>query len=99
MNIDSFAIWKFKNIEGVLKNFYGYDFLISKYQKGTTVFFIKYDLTAETATFTSDSDLFLDGLTCPLKDLHTTLKNHSYFELKNKNDCHSSATWNNELFK
>lgn len=99
MNIDSFAIWKFKNIEGVLKYFYGYDFLITKYHKIDVVFYIKYDINTETATFTSESDLFLDGITCPIKDIHSILKNHGYFELKNKNDCHSSATWNNELFK
>lgn len=99
MNIDNFAIWKFKNVEGILKNFYAYDFTITKYQKGFTTFFIHYDVTAETVTFKTASSPKFDGITCSFKDLRSTLMKLGVFELKSKDDCHSSATWGNDLFK
>lgn len=99
MNIDNFAIWKFKNVEGVLKNFYAYDFLVSKYQKGFVTFFIHYDLNTDTIVFKSDHARQYNGITCKFSEFHNKLKSLGLFELKDENDCHESATWNNPLYK
>ena len=98
MNTDNFAIWKFKNIEGVLQDFYAYDFLVTKYQKDYVVFFMHYDLSTNTIKFESKIAKY-DGVTCSFNDVHATLKQLGVFALKNRLDCHDSATWNNKLFE
>ena len=43
MTADIFAIWKFKNIEGLIEC-NGYDFQTTKIKKGLDTYFIKYNL-------------------------------------------------------
>ena len=49
MTADIFAIWKFKNIEGLIEC-NGYDFQTTKIKKGLETYFIKYNLKTEEAT-------------------------------------------------
>lgn len=58
MTVDAFAIWKFKNIEGLIEC-NGYDFQTTKIKKGLETYFIKYDLKKEEATIDKVDDLFL----------------------------------------
>ena len=46
MTADIFAIWKFKNIEGLIEC-NGYDFQTTKIKKGLDTYFIKYNLKTE----------------------------------------------------
>lgn len=98
MGIDSFAIWKFKNVEGVLKYFMAYDFLVSKYQKGFITFYLHYDTAKEEVKFTSVLNEKFNNITCKFTELRKKLIELGVYELRDKDDCHSSATWGNDLF-
>lgn len=58
MTVDAFAIWKFKNIEGLIEC-NGYDFQTTKIKNGLETYFIKYNLKTEEATIEKVDDLFL----------------------------------------
>ena len=90
MNIDVFALWKFKTIEGILKNFYSYDFLVTKYDDGKQKFFIHYDIKAEKATIKSDSIFFMEK-SCTFTELPGVLKEMGVYVQDDPKNCHSSA--------
>jgi hypothetical protein len=44
MTVDNFALWKFKTIEGILKNVSSFDFTTTLITKGFETYKIHYDL-------------------------------------------------------
>ena len=72
MTVDAFAIWKFKNIEGLIEC-NGYDFQTTKIKKGLDTYFIKYDLKTEEATIENGvityemSQVVAEGVTVYMK--------------------------------
>ncbi len=71
MTADIFAIWKFKNIEGLIEC-NGYDFQTTKIKKGLDTYFIKYDLKTEEATI-EKVDVFFFPITVPFSKLKEEL--------------------------
>mgnify|MGYP003560489432 CR=1 FL=1 len=71
MTADIFAIWKFKNIEGLIEC-NGYDFQTTKIKKGLDTYFIKYNLKTEEATIEKLDNLFLPD-TVPFSKLREEL--------------------------
>lgn len=71
MTADVFAIWKFKNIEGLIEC-NGYDFQTTKIKKGLETYFIKYDFKTEEATI-EKVDVFFLPITVPFSKLKEEL--------------------------
>lgn len=87
MTVDAFAIWKFKNIEGLIEC-NGYDFQTTKIKKGLETYFIKYDLRTEEATIEKVDDLFLP-ITVPFSKLREELVKLGLW--KARTEVHSSV--------
>lgn len=87
MTVDAFAIWKFKNIEGLIEC-NGYDFQTTKIKKGLETYFIKYDLKTEEATIEKVDDLFLP-ITVPFSKLREELVKLDLW--KARTEVHSSV--------
>lgn len=90
MNTETFAVWKFKCIEGILKNFMPYDFFSTKYKNGEESFFITYDVKSLKATIKPIKGHFTET-TCSFKDLVDTLKKMGVYEMMDEKDIHKSA--------
>ena len=87
MSPDNFALWKFKTIEGLIYC-NGYDFFTTKIVKGSSTFYIKYDLKTEEATIEKVDDLFLP-ITVPFPKLRSELEKLGIWQLRN--EVHSSV--------
>ena len=87
MTVDAFAIWKFKNIEGLIEC-NGYDFQTTKIKKGLKTYFIKYDLKTEEATIEKVDDLFLP-ITVPFSKLREELVKMDLWQARK--EVHSSV--------
>ena len=87
MTVDAFAIWKFKNIEGLIEC-NGYDFQTTKIKKGLDTYFIKYDLKIEEATIEKVDDLFLP-VTVPFSKLKEELEKLDLWQARK--EVHSSV--------
>lgn len=86
MTVDAFAIWKFKNIEGLIEC-NGYDFQTTKIKKGLETYFIKYDFKTEEATIEKVDDLFLP-ITVPFSKLREKLEKMDLWQTRK--EVHSS---------
>lgn len=86
MTADIFAIWKFKNIEGLIEC-NGYDFQTTKIKKGLETYFIKYNLKTEEATIEKVDDLFLP-ITVPFSKLREELVKMDLWQARK--EVHSS---------
>ena len=86
MTADIFAIWKFKNIEGLIEC-NGYDFQTTKIKKGLETYFIKYNLKTEEATIEKVDDLFLP-ITVPFSKLREELGKMDLWQARK--EVHSS---------
>lgn len=87
MTADIFAIWKFKNIEGLIEC-NGYDFQTTKIKKGLETYFIKYNLKTEEATIEKVDDLFLP-ITVPFSKLREELVKMDLWQARK--EVHSSV--------
>lgn len=87
MTADIFAIWKFKNIEGLIEC-NGYDFQTTKIKKGLDTYFIKYDLKTEEATI-EKVDVFFLPITVPFSKLKEELVKLDLW--KERKEVHSSV--------
>lgn len=87
MTADIFAIWKFKNIEGLIEC-NGYDFQTTKIKKGLDTYFIKYDLKTEEATI-KKVDVFFFPITVPFSKLKEELVKLDLW--KERKEVHSSV--------
>jgi len=87
MNNSDFALWKFKNIEGVLDGFFSSEFNITKFFKNTEQHSIVYNLNTETCEIKINGQnpikVSFDGLVDKLKEL-------GYYEERTYNR-HSSS--------
>ena len=86
MTVDAFAIWKFKNIEGLIEC-NGYDFQTTKIKKGSDTYFIKYDLKTEEATIEKADNLFFP-VTVPFSKLREELVKMDLWQARK--EVHSS---------
>ncbi len=87
MTVDAFAIWKFKNIEGLIEC-NGYDFQTTKIKKGSDTYFIKYDLKTEEATIEKVDNLFFP-VTVPFSKLREKLEKMDLWQARK--EVHSSV--------
>lgn len=87
MTADIFAIWKFKNIEGLIEC-NGYDFQTTKIKKGLDTYFIKYNLKTEEATIEKVDNLFLP-VTVPFSKLREELVKLDLWQARK--EVHSSV--------
>ena len=87
MTADIFAIWKFKNIEGLIEC-NGYDFQTTKIKKGLDTYFIKYNLKTEEATIEKVDNLFLP-VTVPFSKLREELVKMDLWQARK--EVHSSV--------
>lgn len=87
MTADIFAIWKFKNIEGLIEC-NGYDFQTTKIKKGLDTYFIKYNLKTEEATIEKVDNLFLP-VTVPFSKLREELVKMDLWQTRK--EVHSSV--------
>ena len=95
MNVDQFAIWKFKNIEGWI-DCNGYDFQTTKIVKDGKTYLVKYDLQKDTATISCDNDIFFFPKTVPFKDLKEELKKNHLWQERPYEERHRSCEANPE---
>lgn len=93
MTVDSFAIWKFKTVEGPLKNWRCSDFDLSKYDvDGHTMATIKYDIKSSMATVsTHGAHLGEHTEMVPFTKLVEVMKRLGLYEQCAPGECHSSA--------
>ena len=87
MSPDNFALWKFKTIEGLIYC-NGYDFFTTKIVKGSSTFYIKYDLKTEEATISNPDDTFMIEHICPFNKLQDELKNMGLWKERPKEEQH-----------
>lgn len=105
MDITSFAIWKFRYVEGYLKNMFAYDVGTTKYVDPVTnlVSWIRYNYKDETVTIerTAKKDSFWSmieteeietkKIDCKLSELESRLKELGMYEERPLTDRHSLA--------
>ena len=87
MTADIFAIWKFKNIEGLIEC-NGYDFQTTKIKKGLETYFIKYNLKTEEKKKKKVDNLFLP-ITVPFSKLREELVKLGLWQARK--EVHSSV--------
>lgn len=87
MDLSSFALWKFKTVEGILRNVRSGDVTTTHYDDGRVKATIKYDLNTHEATIAFD-DAFKLPVTCSFSKLADMLKSLNMYVLSPvKNDC------------
>ena len=92
MELAYFAIWKFRNIEGILRGMQSFDVTTTKYVDPVSkeVSWIRYDMTAENATvertevkrpmFFGETVTSTQKLECKFSDLVRTLKDLGMYQ-------------------
>lgn len=58
MNVSELAIFKFRNLEGVLESWYHYETTSSVYKKGLEKIVVSFNLKEETATIVDSKNPF-----------------------------------------
>lgn len=91
MTVDNFALWKFKTIEGILKNCHPADFLTTVFTKGFETYTVRYDLRTNTCVIEDPIKLDDQHTQCSFKDLPKKLAEMGLYEKKNPEECHSNA--------
>lgn len=88
MDLVRFAIWKFRNVEGVLEGMHPYDVLVTRYVDGLgDVTWLRYDMAAETVSLETE-----DGksrMQCGFGELEDTLKRLGMYRPRPMRDRHS----------
>lgn len=91
MTLDSFAMFKFKEIEGKLENFYSHDMTTTRFVNGFITYYINYDITSLSFKIIDscalDDNVIASG---HFKDLVKTLKDMGFYKERTTNR-HSSS--------
>ena len=72
MNLDTFALWKFKRFEGRLKGFHSSDVYVTKIDHGLEQYELTYDIQNNRAKMTNTFD-GKEIFSCSFKDLESYL--------------------------
>lgn len=98
MEISSFAVWKFKNVEGCLRNCRGYDFNVTRFlpkkPTDTECFQLRYGLEKNMVTLEHYNlmfDLASELETAPFTDVVKLLKKYKLYDLIPNEERHSCA--------
>lgn len=90
MNIETFALWKFKEFEGRLKWFHASDVFVSKIEKGLECYTLTYDVKTNTAKIANVFDPE-NPTVCTFAELADTLKKMGLYEERPETERHSSS--------
>lgn len=91
MTLDSLAMFKFKELEGKLENFYAHDMTTTRFTSGFITYYINYDLTS--TSFQIIDSCALENTVIAsghIKDLVKTLKDLGFYKERTTNR-HSSS--------
>ena len=98
MDMTYFAVWKFKTVEGKLKNCRGVDFTVTKFipkdPLSADYYQLKYDMTKEMVSIervNSLLDTVLDSETVPFADVVKLLKKYKLYEVAPLTERHTSS--------
>ena len=98
MEISEFAIWKFRTVEGKLKNCRGYDFNTTRFSPNestsTECYQLKYDFTKEIAIleqYNLTSDIASKIETVPFSEVPKLLKKYKLYEIAPMNERHACS--------
>lgn len=91
MTVDNFALWKFKTIEGILKNVSSFDFTSTAITKGFETYKIHYDLATCTCMIEDSIALEDKHITCSFKDLPAKLQEMGLYERRPESGCNANA--------
>lgn len=89
MDPASFALWKFRYIEGYLEGMHSYNVETTKYVDPDTlgITWIKYEISSDVATIESANAT----LKCKFSELEKTLKDLKMYRVLGENQRHSLA--------
>jgi len=90
MNIETFALWKFKEFEGKLKGFHSSDVFVTKIEKGLDCYTLNYDIKTSRAKITNVFDPENPN-ECSFAELAETLKKMGLYEERPETERHSSS--------
>lgn len=98
MEISEFAIWKFRTVEGKLKNCRGYDFTITRFSPNeptsAVCYQLKYDFTKEVATL-EQYNLTTNAVSkieiTPFSEVPKLLKKYELYEIAPMNERHACS--------
>lgn len=90
MDISTFAVWKFRHVEGFLESMQSFDVETTKYVDPKTfdVTWLHYDYKKETVTIESSDR---QSLTCKFSELIQTLKDLNMYRERPETDRHHLA--------
>lgn len=98
MEASEFGVWKFRTVEGKLKNCRGYDFFTTRFSptKHTSVecYQLKYDFTKEIATLEQcnlKSGIASEIETVPFSDVPNLLRKYKLYEIAPLNERHACS--------
>lgn len=90
MNIETFALWKFKEFEGRLKGFHSSDVFVTKIEMGLDCYTLTYDIKTNRAKITNIFDPE-NPTECSFDELSETLKRLGLYEERPESERHSSS--------
>lgn len=93
MDIVSLALFKFKNLEGVLEDWYAHEATSSLYKKGNRRVLVDFDLKNDTATIVDSQNPFSEK-TLPISKLMAELKSRKL--VKERQDNRHSCSYTNK---
>lgn len=98
MEITAFAIWKFKTVEGKLKNVLGWNFETTRFELtkplATECYHLKYDYVNEKATLINYNfmlELSAELETVPFSEVPKMLKKYGLYNVAPLNERHTSS--------
>lgn len=89
MKLDTFMLWKFKELEGKLKGFYPHEVFSTRIEIGDESYFIWYDIKTNTANISDDMGKYIRE-NIKFKDLVAELKEMGLYEERTESR-HSST--------
>ena len=103
MDMSTFAVWKFRTVEGRLKNCRGIDFTVTRFIPkdilSADTYQLKYDIENEQVTIERLSSLLctvLDSETVPFADVEKLLKKYELYEVAPLSERHTCSYLTNE---
>lgn len=90
MDIVTLALFKFKNLEGVLENWYAHEATSSLYKRGNRRVLVDFDLKNDTATILDEQGSKSTYKDVPVKELMKTLESMKLVKERqiNRNPCY-----------
>jgi hypothetical protein len=92
MDIVTLALFKFKNLEGVLEDWYAHEATSSLYKKGNRRVLVDFDIKNDTATILDEQGSKSTCKDVPVKDLMKTLEDMNLVKERTTNRHSSSYT-------